>query len=214
MRLGLFGGTFDPIHYGHLILAECCRQQRQLDRVYFLPTAVPPHKQDRALTPGPTRIEMIELAIAGHEAFTVSPYEVEQGGVNYTVNTLTHFREQFPDAELFFLMGADMLDDLPNWRLAARVCELATPIVVRRCGTGEPRFECLSGAISPERVAQIRQHQVEMPEIGLSGTDLRRRVAAGHSIRYQTPRAVEAYIAAHGLYRSAGVAQPASGQPA
>lgn len=204
MRLGLFGGSFDPIHYGHLLLAEACREQCQLDRVDFVPAAVPPHKQEQILSSAKMRVQMIELAIAGQPAFTVNPHEVDQGGVCYTVDTLTHFRQAFPDAALFFLMGADMLHDLPNWRSAARVCQLALPIVVRRPGAGQPRYECLADIAPPERIEEIRRHQVEMPEIGISSSDLRRRLAAGRSIRYQTPRAVEQFIATHGLYMAGG----------
>ena len=201
MRLGIFGGTFDPIHLGHLLLAESCREQARLDRVIFLPTAVPPHKQDRMLTPGTTRAEMIELAIAGNESFAVSRYEVDRGGVNYTVDTLSHFRAEFPEAELFFLMGADMLHDLPTWHDPAGLCRLATPIVVPRPGSVELRLECLAGLLSPAAIEQVRGNVVQMPEIDISATGIRRRLAESRSIRYQTPRAVEAYIEMHGLYR-------------
>ena len=201
MRLGLFGGSFDPVHYGHLLLAECCREQCRLDAVWFLPAAVPPHKQDRELTPAAERIEMLELAIAGNPAFSVCRYETDRGGVNYTVDTLTHLREEDPSRELFFLLGADMLLDLPHWRDAARVCELAVPVVVRRPGCGPVDFECLRGIASPERIELMRRHQVEMPEIGTSSTELRQRISFGQSIRYRVPRAVEMYIETHGLYR-------------
>jgi nicotinate-nucleotide adenylyltransferase len=197
LRLGIFGGSFDPVHYGHLLLAECCREQCRLDAVWFLPAAVPPHKQDRELTPVAQRIEMLELAIAGNPAFSVCRYETDRGGVNYTVDTLAHLREEDPDRELFFLVGADMLLDLPHWRHAARVCELAVPVVVHRPGCGPVDFECLRELASPERIEVMRRHQVEMPEIAISGSDLRRRVRSGQSIRYQVPRAVEMYI--HGL---------------
>jgi len=200
MRLGLLGGSFDPVHYGHLLLAECCREQCRLDKVVFLPTAVPPHKQDRRLTPAELRIEMLELAIAGHPAFSVSRYESQRGGINYTVDTLTHFHQEDPQRELFFLMGADMLRDLPGWREPARVCELATPVVVRRGEAGGLDFDCLGGVAPPERIEQIRRHQVEMPEIGISGTEIRQRATQGRSIRYLTPRAVERYIELEGLY--------------
>ena len=200
MRLGLFGGTFDPVHYGHLLLAECCREQCRLDEVRFLPAAVPPHKRYRELTPADARVEMLELAVAGHPAFSVSRYETDRGGVNYTVDTLTHFRGEDPDAELFFLLGADMLHDLPRWREATRVCELALPLVVCRPGAGELDFDCLGKVATAERIEQIRRHRVKMPEIGISSTEIRRRTAAGRSIRYQTPRAVEEYIRSHGLY--------------
>jgi len=201
MRLGIFGGTFDPVHYGHLLLAECCREQCRLDAVWFLPTAVPPHKQQQEPTPAAQRIEMLELAIAGNPAFSVCRYEADRGAVNYTVDTLAHFREEDPSRELFLLLGADMLADLPNWRSAARVCELALPVAVRRPGCGPIDFDCLRGIAVPERIELMRRHQVEMPEIGISSTELRCRVELGQSIRYRTPRAVDMYIETHGLYR-------------
>jgi nicotinate-nucleotide adenylyltransferase len=201
MRLGVFGGSFDPVHYGHLLLAECCREQCALDHVWFVPAAVPPHKKGRAMTPGTVRIEMLELAIAGHPAFSVSRYEVDRGGINYTVETLAHLQEESPGNELFFLLGADMLYDLPHWHQAGRVCELATPVVVGRAGLGPLALDFLAAITTPERIATIRGQQVEMPEIGISSTELRERVAQGRSIRYQTPAAVEQYIRIQGLYR-------------
>ncbi len=200
VRLGLFGGTFDPVHLGHLLVAECCREQAGLDEVWFLPTAVAPHKRDRQPAPAENRVEMLQLATAGHPAFSVNGYEVDRGGVNYTVDTLAHFQEVYPQAEFFFLLGADMLHDLPHWRQAARVCELASAVVVRRSGVAEPDFDCLAEVATPEQIQRFRHHQVEMPSIGISSTEIRRRVAAGKSIRYQTPRAVEEYILSHGLY--------------
>jgi nicotinate-nucleotide adenylyltransferase len=201
MRLGIFGGTFDPIHNGHLLLAECCREQCRLDAVWFMPTAVPPHKQDHEPTSAAQRIEMIELAIAGHPAFSVCRYEADRGGVNYTAETLAHFHEEDPARKMFFLMGADMFFDLPNWRNPARICELALPVVVQRPGASPLSFEHLADIASPERIEQMRRHQVEMPEMGLSATDIRHRVSQGQSIRYRVPHAVEMTIATHGLYQ-------------
>ena len=105
MRLGLFGGSFDPVHYGHLLLAECCREQCKLDEVWFLPAATPPHKQSRVLTSGAQRIEMLQLAVSGHEMFRVCPVEIERGGVSFTVDTLAELSRQHPGSELFFLLG-------------------------------------------------------------------------------------------------------------
>ncbi len=201
MRLGIFGGTFDPVHLGHLLLAECCREQCRLDAVWFLPTAVPPHKQEGELTPAQNRIDMLQLAIAGHEAFSVSRYESDRGGVNYTVETLAHFREQDPAQELFFLLGADMFHDLPHWRQPERICELALPVAVRRAGEPALDFSLLNRIASAERIEEMRIGAVEMPAIGLSGTDIRQRLATGKGIRYRTPRAVEKYIEAKGLYK-------------
>jgi nicotinate-nucleotide adenylyltransferase len=201
MRIGIFGGTFDPVHYGHLLLAECCREQRELDEVWFVPAAVPPHKRDSELSPTENRVEMLELAVAGHPSFRVCRYEIDRGGVNYTFETLAHFREEDSSRELFFLLGADMLNDLPHWREAAKILELALPIVVRRPGAGELDFAGLSPLASREQIERIHAHQVEMPEIGICGTEIRRRAAAGLSIRYRMPRAVEKYIETQELYR-------------
>lgn len=201
MRVGLFGGSFNPVHFGHLLLAECCREQRRLEQVLFLPAAVPPHKLDHQLTSAKARVEMLELAIAGQEAFAVNPYEVDRGGVSYTVDTLRHFRSEHPDLELFFLLGADMLADLPNWREADQICGLASLIVVGRPGIVEPSFDGLSALATPEEIDSIRRRRVEMPQVDLSSTEIRRRVGEGLSIRYQTPRAVEKYIETHRLYR-------------
>jgi nicotinate-nucleotide adenylyltransferase len=200
MRIGIFGGTFDPVHYGHLLLAECCREQVSLDVVWFLPAAIPPHKQQYDLTPAKQRVEMLELAVGGYLAFSICRYETDRGGVNYTADTLTELRRQEPTAEFFFLLGADMLHDLPRWRQPERICELALPVAVRRAGEPLPDFGALQGVATVERIEAMRQNAVEMPAMGLSGSDIRRRVAAGHSIRYRTPRAVEKYIETQGLY--------------
>jgi nicotinate-nucleotide adenylyltransferase len=202
MRIGIFGGTFDPVHLGHLLLAECCREQVPLDAVWFLPAAVPPHKQQRELTPAKARIEMLELAVGGYLAFSICRYETDRGGVNYTADTLVQLRKQEPAAEFFFLLGADMLRDLPRWRQPERICELALPVAVRRADEPPPDFDLMHGIATAEQIEAMRQRAVEMPAIGLSGSDIRLRVAAGQSIRYRTPRAVEKYIETHGLYRT------------
>jgi nicotinate-nucleotide adenylyltransferase len=201
MRLGLLGGTFDPVHYGHLLLAECCREQARLDQVWFLPAALPPHKQQLELSPGEDRIAMLELAIGGHEPFSVCRLEIERGGVSFTVDTMTELKRTQPDCELFFLLGGDSLLDLPNWKDPERICRLALPLVVRRPGAPEPDFMLLAKLLPPEKIEAIRRSQVAMPLMELSSRDIRRRVADGLSIRYRTPRAVEKYIAAHSLYQ-------------
>lgn len=201
MRLGIYGGSFDPVHYGHLLLAECCREQLQLDEVWLLPAAVPPHKQSRERASGKSRLEMLELALSGHEQLRASPLEIDRGGVSYTVETLTEIRAQQPATSLFFLMGADSLADLPTWREPARICELALPVVVRRGGAAEPDYSVLQPLVAPARLQEIQAAQVQMPLMELSSTDLRRRSALGHSLRFRTPRAVEKYIETQRLYR-------------
>jgi len=202
MRLGLYGGSFDPIHYGHLLLAECARETLQLDEVRLIPAAVPPHKQSRELAPAKHRLAMLELALAGHEQIKSSHLEIDRGGISYTVDTLTAIHGQHPNAALFLLMGADSLHDLPTWREPKQICELATIAVVRRGGSPEPDFSVLKPIVSNERLQTIRQAQVQMPLIELSSTDLRHRAATNQSLRFRTPRAVEKYIETHGLYRT------------
>ncbi|HEY2883098.1 MAG TPA: nicotinate-nucleotide adenylyltransferase [Pirellulales bacterium] len=202
MRLGILGGSFDPVHYGHLILAECCREQCALDAVWFVPAAVPPHKQNHTLSAAANRIEMLKLAIGGQEAFSVYTGEIDRGGVSYTVDTLQQLHDKQLERELFFLMGADSLADLPNWREPQRICSLAIPVVVRRAGAPEPDDTVLSRLMTEERLAIARQNRVEMPTIDLSASEIRRRVAGGQSIRYRMPRAVEKYIEAQKLYQS------------
>ena len=200
MRLGLFGGSFDPVHYGHLLLAEICREECRLEQVWFVPAAIAPHKRDRGHASDSQRLEMLRLAIAGHEAFQVSDVEIARGGISYTVDTLTEVRRQRPDDELFFLMGADSLDDFPTWREPGKICQLATIIVVDRHGSQPVDLQRLAAFADPQRLEQIRQHRVEFPLIEISSTDIRHRAAAGKSIRFRLPRAVEKYIETNGVY--------------
>jgi nicotinate-nucleotide adenylyltransferase len=201
MRLGIFGGSFDPVHYGHLLLAESCREQVELDAVWFLPSAISPHKQDRQAAPVEARVEMLELAIAGHPQFAVCRYEVDRGGVNYTVETLAALRAADASRELFLLLGGDSLADLPTWRDPAGICELATLVVVARAGHAAPKVDGLSRLLSPGGGVEARACEVSMPAIDLSASEIRRRVAAGASVRYRTPRAVEKYLETHRLYQ-------------
>jgi nicotinate-nucleotide adenylyltransferase len=198
MRLGLFGGTFDPIHLGHLILAEACREACVLDEVWFVVTATPPHKRGVRRTEVEHRLEMARVATAGHEAFRVSEIEADEAaGPHYSHRTLEALAAERPGDELFFLIGADSLADLPTWRHPERVAELATVVVVNR-----PGVTATAARTAPELGPGARPFRfVEVPPIGISSTDLRSRVAAGRSIRYRVPRGVEAYIAAQGLYR-------------
>jgi len=140
------------------------------------------------------------LATAGHEQFHVCGYEVERGGVSFTVDTLARLKSEDQSRELFLLLGADSLAELPTWREPGRICSLATPIVVCRPGQPPPDWSVLAQVVPADRLAGLSRYRAEMSEIGISSTDLRRRVAAGRSIRYRTPRAVELYIQTHGLY--------------
>ena len=207
MRIGVYGGSFDPVHIGHLLLAECCREQAGLDRVLFVPAATQPHKQDRRLADPQHRVDMLRLATGGHPAFDVATLEIDRGGVSYTVDTLASLRAAHPDDELCLLLGPDALAGLPTWREPRRIAELATLVAVERESLDDLRAAAttagLTELLGADRLATLLDRRVRMPAIGIRASDLRAAVAAGRSIRYRTPRAVEAFIAAHGLYRSA-----------
>jgi nicotinate-nucleotide adenylyltransferase len=196
MRLGLFGGTFDPIHQGHLILAEQCRESCRLDRVWFVVTGAPPHKAGER-TAVAHRLEMVRIAIAGHSAFAVSEIEASRPGPHYSVETLEAIRRDQPTDEMFFLIGGDSLADLPSWREPARIAQLATIVVCNRpaVDSGEPTHLPNFGPDAHPLMA------VAIPPIGIASSDLRQRLAEGRSIRYMVPRGVEAYIEVQGLYR-------------
>ena len=201
MRVGIFGGSFDPVHLGHLLLAEHCREACQLDRVVFMPAALSPHKQDKQPASNDARVEMLQLAIGGHEPFEVSRFEIDRGGVSYTVDTLRDWKQQHPGQELFFLIGGDALADFPTWREPQEIFRLATLVFVSRPHEDRPDFSLLDDVLDEEQIAALQAHHVDMPQIDISSTDIRRRVAEEKSIRFQTPRSVEKYIETTNLYR-------------
>jgi nicotinate-nucleotide adenylyltransferase len=205
MRLGLFGGTFDPIHMGHLILAEACREACGLDRVWFVVAGEPPHKPG-GRTSVADRLEMVRIAIAGHPAFEASDIEAKRPGPHYSVETLEAMRRDHPDDELFFLIGADSLADLPAWREPGRIAQLATIVVVNRPGIEEAD----PSALPDFGPGSHPMAWVSIPPVGIASSDLRRRLAEGRSIRYMVPRGVEAYIEAQGLYRDGGARSTAA----
>lgn len=205
MRIGIFGGSFDPVHHGHLLVAECCREQAALDRVLFVPAAMQPFKQDRTLAAGHHRAEMLALAVGGNPAFAVSTLELDRGGVSYTVDSLATLRSQHEGDELCLILGPDALESLADWHEPGRILASARVLAVERDGLDDvaaivrdPRLAALLG---PERAARIVADKVAVPAIGIRASGLRSLVKAGRSIRYRTPRAVEQYITAHGLYR-------------
>ncbi len=198
MRLGLFGGTFDPIHLGHLILAEACREACALDRVWFVVAGQPPHKQGER-TAVAHRVEMVRIAIAGHPAFEVSELEAKRPGPHYSFETLEAIHRERPHDELFFLIGADSLTDLPTWRRPERVAQLATIVVVNRPGLDKTAG--VTDVLPDFGPGSHPLRAVNIPPIGIASHDLRKRLIEGRSVRYQIPRGVEAYIDAQGLYR-------------
>jgi nicotinate-nucleotide adenylyltransferase len=201
MRLGVFGGTFDPVHTGHLILAEQCREQGRLDQVLFVPAARPPHKQETLPTSFHQRVEMLELAIAGHPAFRIDELEGDRPGPSYTVHTLEALHRKHAGSEFFLLLGSDTLHDLKHWYQPERIAELAGFLVVLR--PDWPAFSEgeLAVTLKLPNQALLPFQLVETPLIDISSRDIRRRIAEGRSVRYLMPRGVEAYIDDKQLYR-------------
>ncbi|MGH7726976.1 MAG: nicotinate-nucleotide adenylyltransferase [Candidatus Eiseniibacteriota bacterium] len=193
-RLGILGGTFDPPHLGHLMLAECARETLSLDRVLFVPARHPPHKRDRRVSPPPTRIRLLRAALRG-TGFSISSIELERTGLSYTVDTLLALRERHRSAALFLLVGEDSLVELPTWRAPQRILELATVAVACRPGA--------SGMGARRIPAAWRKRVTFLPNapVDIASRDLRERVRRGRSIRFLVPDTVARLIDSLGLYR-------------
>ena len=199
MKLGVLGGTFDPIHYGHLAIAEECRVRLGLERILFIPAGEPPHKRDRLISPTRHRVAMVRLAIASNPWFELSLIEVNRLGPSFTVDTLVRLREERgPETEMYFIVGTDALAEIPTWHEPAQVVSLCQIVAVPRPGFEDFEPASLEWAIPG---AARRIHVLAAPELRISSCDLRRRVADGLPIKYQVPEAVERYIYCHGLYR-------------
>jgi nicotinate-nucleotide adenylyltransferase len=191
-RLGIYGGTFDPVHMGHLLMAEEAVERLRLDQLIFLPTGRPAHKRDRSITAATHRIAMLKLAIRGNPRFAVSKLEAERDGVTYTVQSLQWFASR-ENVDLFFLMGQDSLDEFRTWRDPERILALARLAVVPR-GEGD----------RPSLDAAVRRRVVFLkpPRIEIASSEIRRRLGRRRSVRYWLPEPVLAYIRRHGLYAS------------
>ena len=210
-ELVVFGGTFDPVHHGHLIVARALAEQRGLPCVTFVPAGTPPHKAPAAAPPA-HRLAMLRLATRDEPLLGVSDIELRRPGRNYTFDTLMALREQGgPDTHLHLVIGADMLADLPNWHRAAEVVQLARVLVVLRPPWPQridEVFARLREVFGSEVADRLAGSVVPAPLIDLSSTEVRRRVAAGRSIRFLVPEAVREYIETHGLYAKGGGAGP------
>lgn len=188
MKLGIFGGTFDPIHFGHLRAAETAREAAGLDEVAFVPAARSPYKGD-PVSPALDRFAMVTLATAGHHAFSPSDLELRREPPSYTVDTVRALRETRPQDQLFLIVGSDSVAELPGWRESAHILAECTVLAVSRPGAARP-------SATSERVTWV-----EGPGLPVSATDVRARVRDGRSIRFLVPDPVADYIAKRGLYR-------------
>lgn len=198
LRLGLFGGTFDPPHLGHLVVAQEVAEHLSLDRVIFLVAGLPPHKIGDLLSSPLVRVEMARAAVAGNQLFEVSEVELDRKGPTYTVDTLRGFRAAYPDAELFFLLGADQLAEFHEWQEPEGIAGLATLVAVGREGVAT---EDLS-PVDPGSGEKLKFKSLDVTRVDISSTEVRARVRDGRSIRYLVPEAVLRIIETHRLYRS------------
>ncbi len=196
MRIGIFGGTFDPPHLGHLVLAERCREDANLDEVWFLPSYKPPHKADD-VTRFEHRCDMVALATSGHPPFRVEPIEKELPPPSYTAETLRELRSRHPEHAFALILGADSVVDLPKWYEPRRVVEQAELVAVARPGVETWDAAALAAALG----VPVRLTAVECPLVGIASRDVRQRVSAGKTVRYLVPRAVEEFIRERKLYQ-------------
>jgi len=202
-RIGLFGGSFNPVHIAHLVLAEYAADALGLERVIFIPAGRPPHKAAEALAGAGERLRMARLAVAGNPRFRASDIELRRKGRSYTMDTARAFRKRFgKGAELYFLIGADTIAELPTWKDIARLTQLCMFTPLRRPGIARPKLSALAAAVGRKEARAIVGRTIELPLLDISGTEIRRLVASGRSIRYLVPAEVEAYIARKGLYRT------------
>lgn len=191
--IGLFGGTFNPLHYGHLLLAETARVRFHLQRIIFIPCFLPPHKNPRELISAADRLALLKLGLGDNPAFSVNTWELKQKRVVYTYETLAYFRSCFPRSKLFFLAGSDTLADIPNWRNYPKFLYQCRFLIGYR--PGYPGRNIL-------RPLKQKTKFLPMPRLDISGRLIREYIGKGYSIRYLLPPAEERYIFQKGLYRS------------
>ncbi|NOY78148.1 MAG: nicotinate-nucleotide adenylyltransferase [Calditrichaeota bacterium] len=194
MRIGLYGGSFNPIHTGHLLISEFVRDEFLLDEVWFIPSATPPHKPKDAVLPAEIRFQLVSLAIQNNPTFRVSDLEIQRGGISYTVDTLRQVRENHRSKDtLFWFIGMDNLVDFPNWHQPEKILELCQLVAVQRKGFSINQVE----ASLRKRVLFSRA-----PLIEISSSSIRERIKKGHSIRYFVPDSVREFIKTHHLYQA------------
>jgi nicotinate-nucleotide adenylyltransferase len=214
MRIGLFGGTFDPIHWGHLRSAEEVREAFSLDRILFIPTSIPPHKEDQPTTPARDRLQMVRLATARNRYFAVSTVEIDRPGVSYSIDTVRYFVEHSRGSEsYYFILGFDAFREIASWKDFEQIFSLCHLIITSRPGSGDSnllrrapvavrRLVCYD----PKKKSYRHRsgnfiHFLKLTDIAISASEIRKLVAAGKSIRYLVPLKVERYIRRSGLYR-------------
>lgn len=201
--VALMGGTFDPIHVGHLIVARSVREQLALDQVIFIPSAKPPHKQQAPISDVAHRLEMVKLAIDEQEGFACDDCETKRPGPSYTFDTVMDFRKRFGEqAAIHWIIGPDSLAELETWYRVKELVEACRIITVSRPGWDKPQPPQPPRLLSSAQVTKLEGGILQTPRVDISATDIRRRVATGKSIRYLVPDSVEQYIVDRQLYRN------------
>ena len=198
MKIGIMGGTFNPIHTGHLLLAEYAMDACKLDKIIFIPTGNPYMKDQKEILNGKERLTMVELAIEGVEGFESSDIEIVRDGNTYTCDTLLALSKQYPSAKLFFLTGADSFLSLHKWKNPDKILELSTVVVVTRDGATLDTLETQKKALLASFGGEVQI--VDFPTVDISSTDIRTRIKNGKSIRFQVPENVRRYITENNLY--------------
>ena len=194
MKLGIFGGTFNPPHIGHLIVAESVRDQLQFDKILFIPSASPPNKNDRSVAPALERLQMTKLAVQGNKDFDVSDIETSRGGISYTIDTVNALMDLYPKAVISLIIGTDNLLEFQTWKSPDEILSKVELVAMTRPGFTMPHDH---GKLSKFVTF------VHVPQIGISGTEIRRRIKMGRTIRYLVPQSVGEHIVRRGLYREA-----------
>lgn len=197
-KVGIMGGTFNPIHYGHLFLAENALEQLELDRILFMPSNNPPHKNKAELASNQDRAQMIRLAIQGNPCFELSELEYEREGITYTADTLTILKEQYPETEYYFILGADSLLSLQDWKEPKTIFKLCTILAAGRDQVPAKEIEEQIEFLKETYGARIIHFK--MPMIEISSAEIRTKASVKRSIRYFVPDLVRYYIEQHGLY--------------
>lgn len=200
-RIGLYGGTFDPIHMGHLIVAESVADLARLDRVLFLPSADPPHKKAEGITSGEVRARMVQVAIEGNPRFALDRFDLDRSGPTFTIDAVRHFAGSLgAGVELAWLIGADSLADISTWRDAGDLIDSCEVLTAARPGWKEPDWRELSQELGELRVERLRRGVLATPLLDIAASEIRERVRGGRSIRYLVPDAVRRMIRDAGLY--------------
>ena len=201
MRIGVFGGSFDPVHVGHLWIGETAIETLKLDELRWVPAATSPLKPDGPAASDQDRLQMLKLALGGCPEHVIDEREIRRGDQSYSVDTAAEILSEHPGAELCMIIGSDSLATMPKWHQPESLLELVTLCVVQRGGEPEMDFSVLKELTSAERIAFFRESVIKMPVIEISSGEIRSRVNAGSSIRFRVPRAVEAFVDANDLYR-------------